>query len=457
MTVEFSALSERFHWLSKRCSRLVHRSKREAALDTELQFHFDQLVAEFQAEGMPEREARLAAQREFGAVSAYREEIRDAWRPPQLADFWRSVRFAVRSLSRTPGFTALAVVTLAFGIGGNTMMYSALNTVALKPLPYPDSAQLERFDRATPQNPEGRVSPADFLDLRRQVQDYGEIAGYSLGDAGLSDKGQPAEMVRAMRSSANMFSTLGVRLQLGRDFLPHEEVPGNDRVVIISQRCWQNRFGGSADVIGRSIRVDGEPHQIVGVLPPSFNDWRHLGAIDFFRPLALDEQKATDRYSPILRIFGRRSENISRAEAGSMIANFGARLARDFPEIHAGTSWRTVSLTETVQGKNARATLGMCIGLSAFVLLIACSNLANLLLARTMGRAREFAVRSALGASRGQLLRPLIVESLLLAVAGGVGAIIVASWGADWLSMRSMGDNGERVILIFDWRVFTWA
>jgi putative ABC transport system permease protein len=367
------------------------------------------------------------------------------------------LRLGLRQLLRSPGFTLLAIITLGLGIGVNTAMFSAVNAILLKPLPYPDSAQLDRIDRATPQNPQGRVSPADFLDLQREASRYGEIGAYALGDTSLSEPGQPAEMVQALRTTSNFFSTLRVQPQLGRDFLPREDIPGNDRVVLISQRCWQQRFGGRTDVIGRTIRVDGEPHEIVGVLPASLNDWRHLGAIDFFRPLALDQQKSADRRSTILRLIGRRSDKLSGAEAAGFIANFGARLATDFPEVNAGSTWRAVPLNSTVMSKNGPALLAMLIGLSGFVLLIGCSNLANLLLARTMARAREFAVRSALGASRTQLLRPLITESLLLAFAGGGCAILVAQWVADWLAVRSTGDNGESVVLALDWHVLGWA
>ena len=450
-------ITERFRWLRTKCGRLFRRGKQEAALDAEMQFHLDQLIAQYRNDGMSEREARFAAQREFGATSTYREEIRDTWRPPQLADMWRSLRFAVRSLARSPGFTLLAIITLAFGIGGNTMMFSAFTTIVQKPLPYADSAQLDRFYRATPQNSVGNFSPADFLDLQKEMRGYGDVAAYMLSDTSLSEPGQPAEMVSGIRITANLLSVLGVVPQLGRDFRPREDLPGNDRVIVISQRYWQKRFGSEPDVIGRTIRVDGEPHEIVGVLPASFNDWRHLGWVDFFRPLAFDKEKSADRHSTLLRIIGRRSSKLSRAEADGFIANFGAHLAADFTEVDAGTTWRTVSLNKTVQGKSAGSMLKMLIGLSGFVLLIACSNLANLLLARTMTRAREFAVRSALGASRAQLLRPLIAESLLLALAGGLCAMLVAQWGADWLSFRSVGDNGERVVLTFDWRVFGWA
>jgi len=368
-----------------------------------------------------------------------------------------SLLLASRSLLRSPGFTLLAVITLGLGIGANTAMFSIVNTVLLKPLPYPKSEQLQRLDRVTPQNPQRRVSAADYLDLRREMQPYGDIGAYALGDTSLSEPGQPAEVVRALRITANLLSVLGVQPQLGRNFLPREDVAGNDHVVILSQRCWQQRFGSARNIIGRMIRIDGQPHEVVGVLPGWFNEWRHLGAFDFFRPLALDQQKASDRRTTFLRLHGRRDDRVSEANATGFIVNFGARLAKDFPEVNAGAVWHPVALNRTAFPKNAVALLALLIGLSAFVLLIACSNLANLLLARTMARAREFAVRGALGASRFQLLRPLINESLLLALAGGVCSVLVARWGADWISSRTLSDNGERFTFSFDWHVFAWA
>lgn len=366
-------------------------------------------------------------------------------------------RFAFRSLFRSPGFSLLAIITLGLGIGANTAMFSIVNTVLLKPLPYPKSEDLQRLDRVTPQNPQGRVSAADYLDLRREMQTYGDIGAYALGDTSLSEPGQPAEVVRALRITANLLSVLRVQPQLGRNFLPREDVAGNDHVVILSQRSWQQRFGSAHDIIGRMIRIDGQPHEVVGVLPGWFNEWRHLGAFDFFRPLALEQQKSPDRRTVFLRLLGRRHDGMSEADATGFIVNFGARLAKDFPEVNAGAVWHPVGLNGTAFPKNALALLALLIGLSAFVLLIACSNLANLLLARTMARAREFAVRGALGASRFQLLRPLINESLLLALGGGVCSVLVARWGADWISARTLSDNGERFTFAFDWRVFGWA
>ena len=351
-------MDERMRWLGTKCSRLFRRKKQEAALEAELQFHLDQLIAEYRAEGMPEEDAHLAAQREFGAAAAsYREEIRDSWRPPALADLWRTLRFAARSLARSPGFTVLAIVALAFGIGGNTVMFSGFNAIVLKPLPYPDVAELDNINRATPQNSKGHVSPADFLDLQRESQAYGQIAAYTPSDTSLSEPGRAPETASGMRISSNFFSTLEVQPQHGRDFRPDENVPGKEHVVILSERCWQKRFGADPDVIGRVVRIDGEPHQIVGVLPASFNDWRHLGWVDLFRPLALGPQQATDRHSTILRVIGRRAHNLSESAAENFIFNFGARLAKDFPDVNAGTAWHRLPLTESVQGKFTRTML----------------------------------------------------------------------------------------------------
>jgi predicted permease len=447
----------RLRRIARRLRHLFRRQQTEAEMAEEMRFHFDQRTADYAADGLPDEEARFAAQRKFGNVGSLQERARETWGWGWLERALKDFRLALRQLVRSPGFTLLAILTLALGIGANTAMFSVLNGVLLKPLPYPDLAHLDGIYRTTAQSPAGSVSPADFRDLQREMGGYGEIAAYAYANMSLSEPGQPAEMPRSLLVTPNLFSTLGTRLQLGRDFQPREGVAGNDRVLILSQRYWQNRFGGRADIIGRTVRVNGEPREIVGVLPASFNDWRHLGWVDLFQPLAFDNGQSVDRSATMLQLIGRRSGTISRAEAEGFIANFGARLATDFPEANAGSTWRTVPLNDGVVGGAPTLTLSMLVGLSGFVLLIACSNLANLLLARTMARAKEFAVRSALGASRTQVLRPLIAESLALALAGGGGAVLVAVWVGDWLAARSTADNGEQVILALDGRVLGWA
>jgi putative ABC transport system permease protein len=367
------------------------------------------------------------------------------------------IRFATKSLLRSRGFTFIAVVTLGLGIGGNASMFSLLNAYMLRPAPYADRARLDRIYRATGQNSRGSVSPADYLDARSDLKGYGEIAAYGGLDISLSEPGRAPEMAVSLRASTNLFSILGTKPELGRDFRPDEETLGNHRVLIINRRYWQNHFGADPHIIGRTVRVDGEPHEIVGVLTAGFSDFRHLDGVDVFRPLALDDKEARDRSSAWLRLVGRRSPDLAAARADSLIADFGRRLAADFPAANADTTWRAVPIDDTLVPTPARGILVMLVGLSGFVLLIACSNLANLMLARTMTRAREMALRAALGASRARLLRPLIVESLILAIAGGLCAVFVAMWTFHWLEAASNGDNTVGVVLTFDWRVFAWA
>ncbi len=368
------------------------------------------------------------------------------------------LRLAIKSLGRTPGFTLIAIVTLGLGIGANTSMFSILNGYTLRPAPYADRDRLDRIYRTTRQERRGGISPADYLDLESQTSGYGEIAAYTATDLSLAEPGKPAEMADALRVSANLFSTLGARPELGRTFRPDEEALGNHRVLVISHRYWQNHFGGDSQIIGRKVRVDSEPYEIVGVLPATFSDWRHLNGVDVFRPLGLTEKETRDRNSTRMRLVGLRSPTVSPAQGEAFVAEFGQRMAREFPAAHADSRWRSVAIDDSFIDKDDQPIISMLIGLSGFVVLIACSNLANLLLARTMGRAREFAVRSALGASPSQVLRPLVAESLLLAFVGGVCALLVALWTFDWFAVVSAepGGNGVGIDLRLDWHVLAW-
>lgn len=436
---------------------LFGKSKLERDMAEEMRFHLDQRAADQQADGLSPEEARYAAERRFGNVASIQERAREGRGWSWLENIAKDLRFAARQLARSPGFTLLAVVTLGLGIGANTSMFSVLNGILLKPLPFAEVGQLERIYRATAQNAEGNLSPADFLALRKGQQGYGAIFAFLPASASLSEPRQPAELAYSARATIDLLSGLGITPQLGRDFLPGEDVPGRDRVVILSQRTWRNRYGRQPDIIGRSIRIDGEPHEVIGVLPESFNDWRYLGVVDFFRPLAFTPEQAADRKTANLRVIGRRAAALPAAEAAGFIAGFGARLAAEFPEANAGSAWRTVGLQRDAAGSSGLIVLPMLISLSGAVMLIACSNLANFLLARTMARAREIAVRAAIGATRLQLFRPLLAEALLLSLAGGGLAVLVAGWFRDWAAMRSTGDNGEQVVFTLDWSVLGWA
>ena len=436
---------------------LLGKSKLERDMAEEMRFHLEQRAADLAADGLPAEEARHAAQRKFGNVASIQEQARAGrgWR--WLENFVKDLRLGVHSLRQTPGFTFLAVITLGLGIGVNTASFSMFNGIILQLLPYPDVARLDRVYRGTAQNRDGHFSAADFLDFRPALAGRAEVMAYTLGNASLSDPGHPPEFALAGRVTANFLSLLRMQPQLGREFRPGEDTPGRDHVVILSQRMWINRFGAAPDAVGRTIRVDGEPYLIVGVLPKAFADWRHLGSVDFFRPLAFSQEQATDRSTTYLRILVRRPPGLSQNELTGFAANFGARLAADFPAVNAGSTWRADLLQDSMLPRGAPEMITMWFFLSGAILLIACSNLANLLLARTMARAREFAVRAALGASRVQLLRPLIAESLILALAGGVCAVLLAFWFRDYMAFRSTGDNGDQVNFVLGWRVFGWA
>ena len=443
--------------LIRRLGHLFHRADREAEMAEEMRFHLEQRAADYAAGGLSADEARYAAQRKFGNVGSLQEQGRDTRGWGWLERAFKDFLLGLRQLTNSPGFTILAIVTLGLGIGVNTASFSMFNNIILKPLPYPDTAQLDRVYRATPQNGDGHFSAADFLDFRNAMAGRGEVTGYTLANASLADPGRPAEFAFAGRVTANFLSVLKMQPQLGRDFRAGEDTPGRDHVVILSQRTWINRYGAAPDVIGRTIRIDGEPFLIIGVLPATFNDWRHFGAVDFFRPLAFTPEQASDRSATFLRVLVRRPTGLAQTDLNGFAANFGARLAKDFPAVNAGSVWRANPLQNSILPRGAPAMISMWFFLSGLILLIACSNLANLLLARTMARAREFALRAALGASRVQLLRPLIVESLLLALAGGACAVVFAVWFRDYMAMRTTGDNAEQVVFVLGWRIFGWA
>jgi putative ABC transport system permease protein len=436
---------------------LFGKGKLERDMAEEMRYHLEQRMTQNQAEGLSSEEARYAAERRFGNVASLQEEARAdrGWRG--LENFVMDLRLGVRSLLKSPGFTVVAVLTLGLGIGANTSMFTLLNGIVTKPLPYPGVDQLVRVYRDTKQTPDGHIAPADFGDFQRALDSRDTVAAYTIANASLSEPGQPAEIAYAVRSTTNFLAVLGIHPQLGRDFLPDEAVAGQDRVVILSRRVWLNRYGGDASIIGRTIRVDGEPHKVIGVMPETFNDWRHLGGADFFRPMAFTPAQAADRTTPFLRVIIRRDPARPFTEIAAFVADFGARQAKDFTEINGGSTWRAMPLAQSITGQRERPVFNMMIVLSGLVLLIACSNLANLLLARTMARAREFAVRAALGASRLQLLRPLIAESLLLSLAGGACAVFFAYWFRDYMAFRSTGNNGESVVVALGWVVFAWA
>jgi putative ABC transport system permease protein len=368
-----------------------------------------------------------------------------------------NLKFALRSLLKTPGVSAIAALTLAIGIGSCVAMFSLVNSLMLRPLAFRDPHQLMRLERAWDDSRSESFAPGDYLDLKQSAGDVGSVIAFAHSSVSLAEPGRPPEWRNSVRVSPEFFECLGMTPQLGRLFTPEDNVPGNHRVIILTQALWQDQFGGARDIVGKLIRLDGEQWEVIGVLPTSAFERRVFGNARLFRPLALTEAERSNRGMQWLNIIFRRAPNISEKQALAFIVSAGARVAADHPAENKNVRWQAKDLLASTLRPTGRALVTMLTGLSAFVLLIACSNLANLLLARAIGRAREFAVRAALGGSRLQLALPLTFESLALALIGGALALFVSAWTCDWLQGEMLRSGDAGMNLAMDWRVLAFT
>jgi predicted permease len=366
------------------------------------------------------------------------------------------LKYALRQLIKTPGFTAIAILTLALGIGLNTSMFSLMNLIILRPLPVADRDQVVRIYRTTPQTQTGDHAAPDFLDLAPETASFADLATYRMWGYTLSPEGRPSVNLSALRVSASFFPALGLKPELGRFFRADEDQPGN-HVIILSYATWQAQFGGDPAIIGRSVLVDNESTTIVGVMPEAFSSVFLWGPGEAFRPLALSDNEKRDRGATEFRLLARVHAGISLDQFNTRLKILAERLAPLRPKEHSSDGLRAVTLQSTTRSPEAVGATVMLLSLAGFVLLIACANLANLQLARAISRAHEFAVRAALGASRSRLLRPLLAESVLLALGGGVFGILFAVWTNDWVSSRLSANGFIRFTLTLDWNVLLFA
>jgi putative ABC transport system permease protein len=366
------------------------------------------------------------------------------------------LKFALRQLTKSPGFTAIALLTLALGIGLNTSMFSFMNLLILKPLPFPQRDQLVRIHRTTPQVQNAAHSASDFLDLQREVESFATIAAFRNWGYTLTPEGRPSVNLNAIRVSANFFPTLGLKPEVGRYFTPDEDHP-NNHVIMLSHDVWQAHFGGDPDIVGRTVRIDGESTTVVGVVPAAFTSLFLWGPTDAFRPLALTDAEKQKLGEAEHSLIARRHANLTSEQFDVRLTTVAERLAQTRPKERSKDGLRAVSLDESAKAPALVGISWMLVSLAAFVLLIACGNLANLQLARSIARSHEFAIRAALGASRSRLLRPLLAESALLSVGGGLLGVLVSVWSNDWISSR-LSDNGIfKLTLVLDWRVLSFA
>ena len=341
------------------------------------------------------------------------------------------IRYATRSLLRSPGFTLAAVLCLGLAIGANTAIFTVLNAVLLKPLAYAEPSRLVMLWERNAERPEGHnvVAPADFLDWRARTRSFSGMAAIAEGHVTLTGLGE-AQQVPVQSVTASMFPVLGVTPALGRSFSEEEDRPSGPNVVVVSDRFWRRHLSGDPRALGQSITLDGEPFTVIGVMPPGFRfKGRATEEAELWSPLSLDpgrDYRATSgRY---LLAFGRLKPGVTVDQADADLRALASRLAEEHPVFNAGWTTTLVPLREQVVG-SARTPLFVLAGVVAFVLLIACANVANLQLARGAARRRELAVRTALGASRSTLVRDLLVESLVLSVAGGALGLLLAVWG----------------------------
>ena len=411
--------------------------RRDDDMDREMVFHLESITREYMRAGMSEQDASRAARKRFGSVLRHKERGHDVRRAPWIEDIMRDVRHMARGLRKNMGFTTAVVLTLALGIGGNTAIFSVVDQLLLRPLPYPNGDELVTVYEAFPKSALGDgevrlrnvVSPANWLDWQRESKTLHGFAAYFLFPGTMTGVGEPLR-VRSHLVSSEFFPLLGVKPLLGRTLTDADDRPKAPRVVVLSHRLWEDRFGSDPKVIGRVIRVNDNPIEVVGVMPPGF---RFLYQdIDMWSPFQLDRNQDWRRTA------GRFMNVVARLKPGATLEGAQAEmkaLADRLAGMHVfnkNTSATVVSLREELTGQ-VEASLIVLYAAVGVLLAIACFNVANLLLARAASRRREIAIRTSLGAGRLAIIRQLVVESLLLAVFGGALGIALARMSLDAL------------------------
>ena len=417
-------------WLQSifhRFRSLFRKKEVEQELDQEMRFHVERLIAENLAAGMSLEGARRAAQLEFGGVEQFKEECRDARGLNHLESLLADLRYGFRSLRKSPGFTAISVLTLALGIGANTAIFSMVNALLLHPYNFRNLDSLVRVweDRGIDEGIDARyLAPADAEDLRAEQQVFEKLTTYRMQSFSMG-AGTDIQPVLGCRVSADFFDVLGVRPAAGRLFIASEERPGLDQVAIVGHGLWQRRFGGDPQLLNKTISLNGRVYTIVGIMPKDFD---YPVPVELWVPLALGPAEKNDRGQLSLSALARLKPGVGAAQARAAMTNFSRRLERDYPKTNSGRIATLLQLRKELYMFTLPLFLLLQIA-AGFVLLLACANLANLVFARMIGRQREIALRAALGASRSRLGQLFLSETLLFSFLAGVVAI-AASFGS---------------------------
>jgi predicted permease len=422
---------------------VLRREVAERDLDEELRFHLDAQIQENIRRGMSPAAARAAAYEAFGGIERIKEQCRDARGGRFFEMLHQDVRFAIRTLRANPGFTFVAVLTLGLGIGANTAVFSVVQGVLLKPLPYSDPDRLVLLRQSAPLagQPIVGISIKEYFDYREQSPDFDALVEYHQMNFDLLKRGEP-DRVSTGVVSHNFFDVLGIQPVVGRTFRPEDDRPGAVAVLILSHAYWHSKFGGDPNIVGQVFQMNDRPHTVIGVLPnvphfPNENDVYMPVLACPFRAQAERNINQNRRIFSALVVFGRLKPGVTRQRAAAGVEAICGRFVRDNPKAYrAGSGFGATALD--VRGeltRDARPLLLILMGTTGLVLLLACANVANLTLARMIRRDREMALRTALGAGRGRLVRQLLTESTLLAVAGGAVGVLFASSTIDMLTL----------------------
>jgi putative ABC transport system permease protein len=405
---------------------LLHKRQIERDLDDEIGSFFDLLTNEKLSKGMSPQMALRAARIEAGGLEQTKEQVRETRGGAWLEAFWRDFRYSAVALARNPGLSVVAVITISLGIGANTAIFSVVNGVLLRPLPFDHPEELVeiRETQLEKGDDEMAVAPADFQYWRESSQSFSTMAAhYTHVSFNLTGSGE-AEKLSSAAVSASFFRVLGVEPELGRGFLPEEETPGRSDVVIISHGLWERRLGANPGIAGQSVSLNGKSYTVVGVMPRGF---AFPNRVDIWTPIALTAEQLGEHSRNLDRVVARLKPSVTVARAREDMTGLAAQLAVQYPDSNHGVGVTVNSLLD-VTVREVRPALMLLLAAGGLVLLIACANVANLMLAGASARRKEMALRAALGASRGRLARQLLSECLMVSLAGGFLGLLLASW-----------------------------